>query len=117
MLPDEGFDVDIFEEIHTLIFFAKTVDSVGFPFWIPSGSLIMLVYSSCAGGTLFVNHNFKKYCQLSVFVAPIFMMADPHPDVTVTLKRTDGIVHRTPHELTDKDIKMKKEKKMFRNPR
>ena len=41
------------------------------------------------------------------------MMADPHPDVTVILIRTDGIVHRTPHELTDKDIKMKKEKKMF----
>ena len=43
------------------------------------------------------------------------MMADPHPDVTVILKRTDGIVHRTPHELTDKDIKMKKEKKCWEN--
>ena len=41
------------------------------------------------------------------------MMADPHPDVTDILKRTDGIVHRTPYELTDKDIQMKKEKKMF----
>jgi len=41
------------------------------------------------------------------------MIADPHPDVTVILKRTDGIIHRTPHELVDKDIKMKKEKKML----
>ena len=45
------------------------------------------------------------------------MIADPHPDVTVILKRTDRIIHRTPYELTDKDIKMKKEKKMFGKPR
>ena len=39
------------------------------------------------------------------------MIADPHPDVTVILKRTDRIIHRTPYELTDKDIKMKKREK------
>ena len=46
-------------------------------------------------------------------MGPIFIMADPHPDVAVILERTDGIVHRMPHELMDKDTKMKKEKKML----